>query len=64
MAEAKAYRRKRQAPHWYRMHVGECPICGRERGYRERVQGTPPRDRRQRYRQMPDQETYCGCLER
>lgn len=50
--------------HWYRIHVGECPVCGRDASFRERVQGDPPPAREDRYVHLPDGQTYCGCLSR
>jgi hypothetical protein len=50
--------------YWYRIHVGECPVCGRNRTFRERVYGEPPRERSQRHVYLPDCQTYCGCLDR
>ena len=57
-------KRKATRPHWYRVYVGECPVCGRDKGYRERVYGTPPKDRGKRYVRLPDTTTYDHCLER
>jgi len=57
MAERKV---KRQ--HWYRMHVGECPVCGKDKSYRVRVYGPPPKDRRDRYVYLPDTQTYDHCM--
>jgi hypothetical protein len=51
-------------PHWYRIHIGECPVCGRNKGSRERVAGERPADPAKRYVHLPDTLTYCGCLER
>ena len=25
--------------YWYKIHIGECPICGRDQSYRERIYG-------------------------
>lgn len=52
----------RTAPHWYRIYVGECPVCGRDHGSRERVAGERPDDDRERYVYLSDTATYCGCL--
>jgi hypothetical protein len=57
-------KRKATRPHWYRVYVGECPVCGREKGYRERVYGTPPKDPGKRRVWLPDTITYDHCLER
>ena len=59
-------RRSKRAPlpkHWYRIYVGECPVCGRDAGYRERVMGEPPEDRADRYVWLRDTITYDYCLE-
>lgn len=56
--------RKVQEQHWYRIAIGECPVCGREAGFRERVYGPPPEDRQQRYVYLSYMTTYCGCLDR
>jgi len=29
--------------HWYRLHLGECPLCGRDQSWRERVYGPKPK---------------------
>lgn len=50
--------------HWYRLHIGECPVCGRDRSYRVRVPGKPPANRKDRVVYLPDNQTYCGCLRR
>lgn len=48
--------------YWYRFHVGECPVCGRDKSFKERVPGRKPKIIRKRYRQIPDTETYDHCL--
>jgi hypothetical protein len=48
--------------HWYRMYIGECPCCGRDKSYRERVYGEPPADPRDRYVHLPDTQTFDGCI--
>jgi hypothetical protein len=50
--------------HWYRWFIGECPVCGRDKSYRERVYGPRPRRRKDRICFLPGTYTYCGCLER
>jgi len=49
--------------HWYRMYVGECPQCGRDASYRERVYGKRPQCRNSRYINLSLVAGYCGCLE-
>lgn len=48
-------------PHWYRIYVGECPLCGHDAGYRERVFGRRPAKREARYVYLSDMETYNRC---
>ena len=55
-------KRRKIRKHWYRMYVGECPVCGRDKSYRERVYGQKPRRAANRYVYLSDQSTYCGCL--
>lgn len=55
---------KSKQKYWYRIHVGECPVCGRDKSYRERVYGEPPEKKEDRYVWLPDNETYDYCLER
>lgn len=47
---------KRRA-HWYRFNLGECPVCGRDQSYRERVYGRKPKDPKKRYVYLP--QTAC-----
>lgn len=54
-------KRKPAKRHWYRQHIGECPVCGRDKSFRERVYGKKPRDPRKRYVQLPDTHCYDWC---
>lgn len=49
--------------YWYKIYVGECPVCGRDASYRERVYGEPPSNKEDRYIHLPGTQTYCGCEE-
>lgn len=50
--------------YWTRKHVGECPACGKDVSYKERVYDKPPpEDPYDRLVHLKDAETYCGCLE-
>jgi hypothetical protein len=53
--------RRKQKRHWYRRYVGECPVCGRDKGFRERVYGRRPKRPRNRIVYLPDTETYDYC---
>lgn len=48
--------------HWYRLYVGECPVCGCDQSSRERVYGKRPAKRRDRVVYLSDSASYCGCL--
>jgi len=52
---------RRKLKHWYRIFVGECPVCGRDSGYKERIYGKRPTDPLKRYVYLSDKATYCGC---
>lgn len=54
--------RKYKYPYWYRQYVGGCPVCGRDAGYKERVNGRKPKDLKKVYIPLPDQETYDNCM--
>lgn len=54
---------KRSEPHWYRVYVGECPVCGRDAGSRERVPGPRPERWEDRHVLLADTQTYDHCLE-
>lgn len=47
--------------YWYRFWIGECPVCGRDASYKERVYGKRPKSLMKRYRRRPDTETYDHC---
>ena len=52
---------KKGKEYWYKRYVGECPLCGRDASYVERVYGKKPTNKKKVYIQMSYQETYCGC---
>lgn len=47
--------------HWYKMYIGECPVCGANKSYRVRIYGRKPRSVAKRYVQLSNQETYDWC---
>ena len=53
--------RKTSKSHWYRMYLGECPVCGRDKSYRERVYGAKPVRRIKRTVYLSDYVTYDHC---
>lgn len=48
--------------YWYRQYVGECPGCGRNAGWKERVYGKKPKDFRKVYIQLTDAQCYDYCM--
>ena len=48
-------------PHWYRRYIGECPLCGRDAGYKERVYGKKPADPSKVWVHLSNHATYDGC---
>lgn len=50
-----------QSPFWYKIHVGECPVCGSQQGYRERQYTPKPENIEDRYVYLSDTVTYDGC---
>jgi len=53
-------RRKPHRPHWYRMVLYDCMVCGGE-VIRERVYGKRPKRLEDRWKDEPP--VYCGCLD-
>lgn len=49
--------------HWYRLHIGECPVCGSEQSYRVRVYGRKPKRPEARIVYLSHSETYDQCME-
>ena len=41
--------KKTSRPHWYKLYISECPVCGRGYTERERVYGQKPNDISKRY---------------
>lgn len=55
-------KRKPHKPHWYRMYIGECPVCGTDQSYRERVYGARPEKREDRTVYLSQTNTYDYCM--
>ena len=53
--------RKPLPPHWYKIYVGECPVCGRNKSYRERMFTPRPEGIEDRYEYLQETETYDYC---
>lgn len=53
--------RKPLPPHWYKYYWGECPLCGRDKSYKERIYGERPEDINERHVEIPDNLTYDWC---
>jgi len=53
---------KTQKAYWYRLYFGECPVCGRDQSYRERVYGPKPKKPKDRIVYLPETQTYDHCM--
>ncbi len=53
--------RKPQPKHWYKIFIGECPVCGSDAGYRVRMYTERPIDVQERYEYLSDTLTYDYC---
>lgn len=62
MKSAAKQRRAKKAVYWYRFYYGECPVCGKDKSYKERVYGPKPKDMKERIKYLPDTETYDDCI--
>lgn len=54
--------KKSKRKYWYRMYVGECPVCGSDKSWRERVYGVKPKKISKRYVRIPDSQTFDNCI--
>ncbi len=48
--------------HWYRIHIGECVICGRDESFRERIYGKKPDNPAERYVYLSDDACWSHFL--
>lgn len=48
--------------YWYRQYIGECPVCGRDHSYKERVYGEKPKEDKDRYVYLSQFETFDHCI--
>jgi hypothetical protein len=49
-------------PHWYMQHIGECPVCGKDKSYRVRMHTKRPKGRKKRIVWLSGGECYDGCM--
>lgn len=61
MSVSNTETKKAKVPYWYKFHMGACPICGKDKSYKERVYGQKPESERERYFYLSDTETYDYC---
>lgn len=52
--------RKRRAK-WYMQYIGECPVCGRNKSFRE-ARYTKPPIKSHRYTLLSDTMTFDHCI--
>ena len=55
-------KQKKRKKYWYRQYMGECPMCGRNQGWKERVYGEKPKDFTKIYIQLSESECYDHCM--
>ena len=55
--------KNQKGTYWYRIYIGECPVCGRDKSYRERVYGVKPKNKNDRYVWLLPYQVYDHCLE-
>lgn len=53
---------KKKQKYWYKQYVGECPVCGRNQGWKEKVIGEKPNDFRKIYIQLSNSECFDHCI--
>ena len=47
--------------YWYKLFIGECPWCGRDKTHRVRVYTKKPKSEKKRIVYMTEAEAYDGC---
>lgn len=47
--------------YWYKKYIGECPICGRDKSYKERMYSEKPIVPQDRVTYLSLIETYDNC---
>lgn len=50
---------KRKRKYWIQFYIAECPVCGRDMGYKIRRYGRKPKDPKRRY--INEGTAWCGC---
>ena len=48
--------------YWYRHHVGECPVCGQDMGWKEKIYGEKPKDLKKVFVQLTIKESFNHCI--
>lgn len=56
------YKKVQKRKYWYRQYIGECPVCGKDYSFRERVYGKKPKDTTEIYIMLSYTETYDHCM--
>ena len=62
VSEFSMRRKSPNRKYWIRRYIGECPVCGRDQSWSERVYGRKPQDWRKRIVYLNDIQTYDGCI--
>ncbi len=58
----KTKKKIKEKKYWYKQYVGDCPVCGSDMGWKERVYGTKPIDLNKIYIQLSYRECYDYCM--
>jgi hypothetical protein len=53
--------KKPRRARWYMQYIGECPVCGSDKSWKEARYTRPPA-KRKRYEYLPDTHTFDGCI--
>lgn len=52
--------KKPKRARWYMQYRGECPVCGRDKSFKEAMYTRPPK-KALRYKPLPNFITYDYC---
>ena len=47
--------------YWYRFYIGECPVCGKDKSYKERAYGPKPERAEDRVVYLSSTICYDWC---
>lgn len=47
--------------YWYKIYIGECPVCMKDKSYRLRMYDKKPKNKNNRIIYLSDNQTYDHC---